>query len=299
MNVYQCALNAETQTILCFVFAAIGIDCVLIFIAVTVRYAKAKAYFRDCKTGFVEDNKALIERCNQYGNSLYSKYQEFRAVVVQLGLEGECSCSSAAVSNVASDPIKFLIKHSKVQENDECLSLLVRCAKYTKAINVFYGQINEIRRRLESGFPRWVVNGCRLDTMTQEVVQTYAYTRILMYPRFVFSYVSPAGRNRRTETIVMNEAVFEGIWSALSSNMSKSAHIRKARSAMTPDLREAIKKRDNYTCKLCGNSVYVEPNLLLEVDHIIPVSKGGRTEASNLQTLCWRCNRTKGNKEMT
>ena len=62
---------------------------------------------------------------------------------------------------------------------------------------------------------------------------------------------------------------------------------------MTQDLREAIKKRDNYTCCKCGNSVFKEPNLLLEVDHIIPVSKGGLTVESNLLTLCWRCNREK------
>ena len=37
-------------------------------------------------------------------------------------------------------------------------------------------------------------------------------------------------------------------------------------------------------------------NLLLEVDHIIPISKGGKTEPDNLQTLCWKCNRTKSNK---
>jgi 5-methylcytosine-specific restriction endonuclease McrA len=63
---------------------------------------------------------------------------------------------------------------------------------------------------------------------------------------------------------------------------------------MTADLREAVKQRDNYTCQKCGNSVLKEPNLLLEVDHIIPVAKGGKTEPDNLQTLCWRCNRAKG-----
>ncbi|HJB68761.1 MAG TPA: HNH endonuclease [Candidatus Fournierella excrementigallinarum] len=35
---------------------------------------------------------------------------------------------------------------------------------------------------------------------------------------------------------------------------------------------------------------------MLEIDHIIPVSKGGRTEEDNLQTLCWKCNRSKGDK---
>jgi 5-methylcytosine-specific restriction endonuclease McrA len=32
------------------------------------------------------------------------------------------------------------------------------------------------------------------------------------------------------------------------------------------------------------------------MDHIVPVSKGGKTEESNLQTLCRRCNRTKARK---
>ena len=53
---------------------------------------------------------------------------------------------------------------------------------------------------------------------------------------------------------------------------------------------------DNFTCCNCGNSTYKEPNLLLEIDHIIPVAKGGCTEEDNLQTLCWKCNRAKSDK---
>ncbi|MBS5849843.1 MAG: HNH endonuclease [Clostridium sp.] len=65
---------------------------------------------------------------------------------------------------------------------------------------------------------------------------------------------------------------------------------------MTNKLREHIKERDHFTCCSCGNSIYAEPNLLLEIDHIIPVSKGGHTTEENLQTLCWKCNRAKSNK---
>lgn len=65
---------------------------------------------------------------------------------------------------------------------------------------------------------------------------------------------------------------------------------------MTASLKKRILERDNYTCQQCGNSVYKEPNLLLEIDHIIPVSKGGTSEPQNLQTLCWRCNRSKSDK---
>ena len=115
-------------------------------------------------------------------------------------------------------------------------------------------------------------------------------------PQFIFSYISPAGRSIRTLDIDITSSILLGIRSEIYAKMSKEEHVKTQRAAMTNELRESIKKRDNYTCCMCGNSIFKEPNLLLEVDHIIPVSKGGKTEASNLQTLCWRCNRKKGNK---
>ncbi|EON32432.1 HNH endonuclease [Gordonia terrae C-6] len=62
---------------------------------------------------------------------------------------------------------------------------------------------------------------------------------------------------------------------------------------MTGKLREFIKSRDNYACRYCSISVAVEPHLLLEVDHIVPVSRGGLSTPENLQTLCWKCNRSR------
>ena len=71
---------------------------------------------------------------------------------------------------------------------------------------------------------------------------------------------------------------------------------KKERQKLTKKLREEVLKRDHYTCKKCGASLKKEPHLLLEVDHIKPISKGGKTELSNLQTLCWKCNRKKSTK---
>ena len=69
--------------------------------------------------------------------------------------------------------------------------------------------------------------------------------------------------------------------------------------------KEDIMKRDNYTCQICGISRPFFDQLcpgsgdylLLEVDHIISVANGGSRDASNLQTLCWKCNRKKGSKK--
>lgn len=78
--------------------------------------------------------------------------------------------------------------------------------------------------------------------------------------------------------------------------LTAKAFAKEQRNLMTTKLREHIKARDNFTCCICGNSIQKEPNLLLEIDHIIPVSKGGCTTEENLQTLCWKCNRSKSSK---
>jgi len=52
-------------------------------------------------------------------------------------------------------------------------------------------------------------------------------------------------------------------------------------------------RRDNYTCQICGKHLRDHE---LEFDHIIPFSKGGSTEESNLQLVCSDCNHSKGVK---
>lgn len=69
---------------------------------------------------------------------------------------------------------------------------------------------------------------------------------------------------------------------------------KQERKIMNDDIRYNVLKRDNYTCQICG--VTAKDGAKLHVDHIIPVSKGGTNEMSNLQTLCDRCNIGKSNK---
>ena len=65
---------------------------------------------------------------------------------------------------------------------------------------------------------------------------------------------------------------------------------RLARKRIPGPLRAEVLLRDGARCRRCRMT------LNLEVDHIVPVSKGGRTEEHNLQTLCRRCNRRKWKK---
>ena len=113
---------------------------------------------------------------------------------------------------------------------------------------------------------------------------------------YKFSYTSSGGMAQRSFTVPMTEETIADLIGALENKLTASALAKEQRTLMTKKLRESILKRDNYTCRICHNSTYKEPNLLLEVDHIIPVSRGGLTVGRNLQTLCWKCNRSKSAK---
>ena len=60
-------------------------------------------------------------------------------------------------------------------------------------------------------------------------------------------------------------------------------------------LRYKVLVRDHFACKICGASPAKDPSVELHIDHIIPWSKGGKTEIDNLQTLCSKCNLGKSN----
>ena len=64
---------------------------------------------------------------------------------------------------------------------------------------------------------------------------------------------------------------------------------------ITPQRRQSVFERDNYTCQYCGIR---GDDALLEVDHIIPVSRGGSNDFNNLITSCRACNRAKRDKVM-
>lgn len=66
---------------------------------------------------------------------------------------------------------------------------------------------------------------------------------------------------------------------------------RVERAKVSNELRQEIFERDGYTCVNCGSTEKES----LEIDHIKPISKGGKTEPDNLQTLCHDCNIRKGN----
>jgi hypothetical protein len=67
---------------------------------------------------------------------------------------------------------------------------------------------------------------------------------------------------------------------------------RRSRS-LRPRVRYRVLQRDGFRCVLCGASPATDPKVHLEIDHLVPVSKGGDSTLTNLRTTCRACNRGK------
>lgn len=68
------------------------------------------------------------------------------------------------------------------------------------------------------------------------------------------------------------------------------------REPISKKLRFEVFKRDGFTCQYCGRKA---PDVILHVDHIAPVAKGGKNDLLNLVTSCADCNHGKGARELS
>ena len=116
--------------------------------------------------------------------------------------------------------------------------------------------------------------------------------------KVTWSYTSPAGVNHYEDSAYVT---FEDLQEYTRHRDLRQQRIdqekyrrERERQMMTRSLRYEIMKRDNFRCQICGRTA--QDGARLEVDHKKPIAKGGRTEPSNLWTLCQDCNRGKGAK---
>lgn len=107
----------------------------------------------------------------------------------------------------------------------------------------------------------------------------------------VTSYTSAKGRNtyRKEERFEISD--LKDVLKAAEKQNGYMQSREYQRSLMTSALRYSVLKRDQFRCQICGASA--ADGVKLEVDHILPISKGGKTELNNLRTLCRECNRGK------
>jgi hypothetical protein len=203
-------------------------------------------------------------------------------------------CSATVCKNASSQPIKYLCKYFDIENNEETLS------KFEKVLNDFTSveqgkylikcERESILSSISKSIP-FLIQQFSKEKLTRKLGFEAVDISDAYLPTFAFQYVSAGGNSALRCDVKLNNLI-----NYLNDVIKWTKSIAGQRALMTSQLREKIKNRDNYKCCSCSLGIVDEPNLLLEIDHKIPLSKGGITTYDNLQTLCWKCNRTKGAK---
>ena len=114
----------------------------------------------------------------------------------------------------------------------------------------------------------------------------------------VATYTSPQGRNHYSKqsrfALTELEYRYKQLQEKDARRNSEESRRKRERAKMSNSLRYDVMHRDQFRCQLCGRSQH--DGVKLHVDHIIPISKGGKTVKDNLRTLCDQCNLGKGSK---
>jgi len=206
------------------------------------------------------------------------------------------NCSLQVVRNAASDPLKYLTKYFNIRPTETTLEDVEGLGESVSRLEAAVANLKRREDDISTNVnpPAFILKHYSDEFMKQ--VGVHLTPIAVPYPEYRFEYVSAGGNSSQRTLVTLNTPTIDALIELLSEKIRFAKSAAGQRALMTAKLRGFIKERDHFSCQQCAASVAIEPNLLLEVDHIIPVSKGGLSEVTNLQTLCWRCNRTKSNK---
>ena len=243
---------------------------------------RIESYINDCNelNGHIERLKhtQLVSTQTDYGDALYRDRSKWNYKRKHLNnqeyLPNIHDCSRTVCNNAKKKPFEYICKYFGIKATEENNGII---ESIQSEVPLLIRKIGKAKLERELGF--------------DEIDMGTAY-----FPKYIFKYVSPGGNASTQCDVVMDIDNLNRFVIFLSEKIKFNKSAAGQRALMTSKLRQKIKERDEFTCKNCGASVEKEPNLLLEIDHIVPISKGGLTTEDNLQTLCWRCNRKKGAK---
>ncbi|WP_200950778.1 HNH endonuclease [Arthrobacter sp. Soil762] len=206
------------------------------------------------------------------------------------------NCSLQVVSKASADPIKYLMKYFNIKADEANLpdveNLGEEIARLEDAVNNLHQREASITASFDP--PAFILKHYAEEFMEHAGIELSPIS--VPYPEYAFEYVSAGGNSSQRTTVTLNTETIDALAETLLQKIRFNRSAAGQRALMTAKLRQFIKTRDRHTCRYCSVSIAAEPHLLLEVDHVVPVSKGGVSTPENLQTLCWRCNRTKSNK---
>jgi hypothetical protein len=142
-----------------------------------------------------------------------------------------------------------------------------------------------------------------LDDYWASVAAKGRFFAVVIYlegERWLDAPIAPQARSRGESWIVLATPELEAGWlgtrpvTPLVKAPARPSRRRSPRT-ITPAVRFEVFRRDSFTCQYCGQRA---PNVILNVDHVVPVVAGGTNDLANLRTACSVCNVGKGGRRL-
>lgn len=192
----------------------------------------------------------------------------------------------------AFDPFSYFGGMAMSDKNYETLfkSLELNKQQYQQYINEIAALPTEIPKEIcqkHTRVPYRLINWNEKGLIRSATITPRMDSRVIFHVK----YTSPKGKKAYSKdyTCSLSQLSANYFYHVVTDSMKAFQ-----RSLMTDSLRYDVMKRDGFRCVLCGRTA--NDGVVLHVDHIIPVARGGKTEISNLRTLCEFCNLGKSAK---
>lgn len=274
----------ETVTMLTII-----VICVIIAIC-GLAVALFRSYEKKCER-FVLDNSLALRQLKEI-NSRYVFYHGLNPCISHTydneKMYDTISCEDYLIYQMQFEKILWLDQIKSVNANKEKYSKYIKEVDQITDFGVFGCPIKKFRlsklTEIERKIFKKIIHNKPITEFYVEVVLYCSKINGRVYRRKsnAFSADNIFLLNKRLNDKNGKFYKDRGIWDAIC---------RVERGKVSNKLRFYIYQRDGYRCKRCGIS---DKYAVLEVDHIIPIAKGGKSTADNLQTLCHKCNVEKG-----
>ena len=283
----------------CFIFQSSGeilfcSFCILfVILAGFGIYSYWKKRIHEKRVSFVTENSQLLKRIDQL-NEKYRFHHLSDPYVYREVLTSKAAYDKTGIDNVLDTVLasrEVYIRQHIAWANENKEKYRMYCDEYDNILQnndatAPYYEENKFFAEIEYSL-------CldKKDRIKNNVVVSF-------HMKVIKQYTSPQGRNHYSD---YRTYTAEQLLAAMDRLREQKGHQREAlaqrsaeRAKMTDSLRYDILRRDGFKCCICGATA--ADGVKLHVDHIRPVAKGGKTEKSNLRTLCDRCNHGKGAK---
>lgn len=254
------------------------------------------------------------------------RFGSWKATLERAGLENR-------YGGPASISPKMLSCQSRFLSNEEVLAELRRVAEELGGASLTVGQVNEHSEIISSGvvrsrFGSWGAglaaagltspphgNRWTEDDYFENLLAVWTHRR--RAPRYAEMRSQPSviGGSAYVKRFGSWTAAKHAFAERINSDLDRSpAQDKRTRQDGNPvpgtrrtqraedqkdirlGLRYEVLRRDRFRCVTCGRSPATDLTCVLQVDHVVPFSKGGKTTIENLRSLCDDCNLGKGDR---